>query len=932
MGNSINLPAHGTSIVIDDTDLIATSLLDSFANGANIVLSSVTIGGDKKIRISTTGVPTGSGTTNTYALWTGASVLGDGNLTHDAVNGHVEIAAGKAFRDATLTTNVLYLDDGFNGITLSIDGLNYLNSYLGMWDHSIELKAGTSDGAATTLWLQAMQQSGTVVNSINIHSDEGTPANSLNTHISETKHLFRIGANEIVFIDANGLTVNGVNGIDFVPGSDVNVDLFTIGVTGTPKLYWRETPHQLAFNTSTHANFAIVSGNNNDAILSYYESSTEKAVTMYDGGLECYRLQLPGGTDIERVYPDGEFKIYNRGEADPAVAADTFSHFGTDAAAVAGRCSPHWKTEDGTILVLATTSLMTNLTLSGSLLLGATTAVSGILDEDDLTSNSATDLATQQSIKSYVDSSVNVIINFFFNDTASDIGGIYYDQTNNDLGGGESTLSIAGLSAATNDQALVNFATLANEPGVLSVPAGIFNVHFHAERTAGSSDVNIYAEIYKRASGGTETLITTTEISGLVTSKASFNLHASASVDTDLLVTDRIVIKFFANLGSGSGATVAIYQEGTTTSHLSVPSTVDALSQIFIRQDGTKAMTGDFNLDGNNIDNGGVIFLKEQASPDGDVAGSGQIWVKTATPNQLWFTDDGSNDREIVYAGGAYHDGLSDFVANEHIDHTSVTLTAGSGLAGSGDISANRTFDLDINSLSVATIAAGDFVPFWDITATATNKKITFANLEATLSHDALADFAAGEHFLQSAITEVGTVVTGDVTAVVSAATQALAGKIEIATTAEINSSTASLAMTPDQFAASNAGRAKVGVVLFGTETAVTELAVGTDDLPLFVVPAELNGWELIEVIVGVYDKGVTGTTDVNVNRRRAGANVAMLSTDVTLADEWFASDGVINAANDDLATGDTLSPYVTGIHSGTAPNGLTITYIFQQP
>jgi hypothetical protein len=84
------------------------------------------------------------------------------------------------------------------------------------------------------------------------------------------------------------------------------------------------------------------------------------------------------------------------------------------------------------------------------------------------------------------------------------------------------------------------------------------------------------------------------------------------------------------------------------------------------------------------------------------------------------------------------HDATTNFVANEHIDHSGVTLTAGSGLAGGGDISVSRTFDLDINSLAAAAIAAGDFVPFWDITATATNKKITFANLEAALTHDSL--------------------------------------------------------------------------------------------------------------------------------------------------------------------------------------------------
>jgi len=48
--------------------------------------------------------------------------------------------------------------------------------------------------------------------------------------------------------------------------------------------------------------------------------------------------------------------------------------------------------------------------------------------------------------------------------------------------------------------------------------------------------------------------------------------------------------------------------------------------------------------------------------------------------NNIYFTDDAGNDRQIAYASGAFHDGFSDFVANEHINHTSVTLTAGTGL------------------------------------------------------------------------------------------------------------------------------------------------------------------------------------------------------------------------------------------------------------
>ena len=38
------------------------------------------------------------------------------------------------------------------------------------------------------------------------------------------------------------------------------------------------------------------------------------------------------------------------------------------------------------------------------------------------------------------------------------------------------------------------------------------------------------------------------------------------------------------------------------------------------------------------------------------------------------------------------HDSTTNFVANEHINHTSVTFTAGDGLTGGGTIASNRTF------------------------------------------------------------------------------------------------------------------------------------------------------------------------------------------------------------------------------------------------
>ena len=43
----------------------------------------------------------------------------------------------------------------------------------------------------------------------------------------------------------------------------------------------------------------------------------------------------------------------------------------------------------------------------------------------------------------------------------------------------------------------------------------------------------------------------------------------------------------------------------------------------------------------------GTMSLKEQAAANADTAAYGQLWVKTATPNELWFTDDAGTDVQL---------------------------------------------------------------------------------------------------------------------------------------------------------------------------------------------------------------------------------------------------------------------------------------------
>lgn len=146
---------------------------------------------------------------------------------------------------------------------------------------------------------------------------------------------------------------------------------------------------------------------------------------------------------------------------------------------------------------------------------------------------------------------------------------------------------------------------------------------------------------------------------------------------------------------------------------------------------------------GTGISGGGTIAASRQFDLDilnltTDTLAAGD-WIPfhdlTDAPNKITFAN---------FEGTLDHDNLTNFVGNKHIDHTAVTLTAGTGISGGGDISAGRTFDLDILNLTTDTIAVGDWVPFHDLTDAP--NKITFANFEATLNHDNLTGHVANEH------------------------------------------------------------------------------------------------------------------------------------------------------------------------------------------
>ena len=100
------------------------------------------------------------------------------------------------------------------------------------------------------------------------------------------------------------------------------------------------------------------------------------------------------------------------------------------------------------------------------------------------------------------------------------------------------------------------------------------------------------------------------------------------------------------------------------------------------------------------------------------------------------------------------HNALTNFVANKHIDHTGVSITAGKGLSGGGDLTATRDLAIDFTDFSdIATVgAAVDTLALYS-DADARMEKITFANFNASLNHDTLTNFVANEHIDHSGVT-----------------------------------------------------------------------------------------------------------------------------------------------------------------------------------
>ena len=181
-------------------------------------------------------------------------------------------------------------------------------------------------------------------------------------------------------------------------------------------------------------------------------------------------------------------------------------------------------------------------------------------------------------------------------------------------------------------------------------------------------------------------------------------VNASGNLQ-DISVSDVIWVRKFG-VGQRSQYRMVGYfkQSGGTYAPSAIRSDVLAASKV------SELWASDGTPQAVDVDAAGLITLMQKAIVDGDfamaeraaagadVAAYGQVWVKTATPNQLWFTDDAGTDFPVsgtgiatlfksytvstqglgagvtLYAGGFYESSAAD----ANLTQASTTVTFGS--------------------------------------------------------------------------------------------------------------------------------------------------------------------------------------------------------------------------------------------------------------
>ena len=258
----------------------------------------------------------------------------------------------------------------------------------------------------------------------------------------------------------------------------------------------------------------------------------------------------------------------------------------------------------GTLNVAGATTLGSTLSVGTSLALATGATVTGILDEDNMSTDSATQLATQQSIKAYVDSQVTAQDLDLAGDSGT--GAVDLDSQSLTIAGGTGLTSVAGSQTVTLNidstvATLTGSQTLTNK--VLTNPTinaatmtgavAIDGVTID-DNTIKANASNADLELDGSGTGHTKILANATVVGTLNTADVATtgNTTVSGSLTTGTFAVGDLNIIASGTITSDTNGDIAIDPAGTGAIVLTGP----------ITHAGTQTTTGQLNVDNLRLD------------------------------------------------------------------------------------------------------------------------------------------------------------------------------------------------------------------------------------------------------------------------------------------------------------------------------------------
>lgn len=259
--------------------------------------------------------------------------------------------------------------------------------------------------------------------------------------------------------------------------------------------------------------------------------------------------------------------------------------------------------------------------------------------------------------------------------------------------------------------------TLTYSDSTPSITADLSNTGVSASSYGSASSVSTFTVDVK----GRLTAASSTPISVTSSNVSDFNEAAQDAVGN--ILVDSASVDFTYSDGSNTITAVLTDTAVTPASYGSASS----VATFTVDQKGRLTAAGSTAI---SVTSSAVSDFNEAAQ---DAVGG--ILTDSASVD-FTYSDAGNTITAVVLPAGVDHNLLLNYVANQHVDHTSVAINtnANSGLSGGGTIAASRSLLVDPSNASTVAPASGDLILFADISNSNALSKATISSILGTSS------------------------------------------------------------------------------------------------------------------------------------------------------------------------------------------------------